>query len=185
MEYYDILDEDGTPTGSRAGRREVHARGLLHGAAHLWIFNSRGDLLLQLRAPGKDSHPGLWDISVAGHIDAGEGPESAAVREAREELGLAVRPGELLPHGKRTSLLVSGDGGFIDREISWVFLLHCEKPVEQFVLQSVEVSRVRWFGREELLSALDEPMPAGFLVPHDRSYYLDVLERVRREAGLH
>lgn len=187
MEYYDILDEEGRPTGRTAARREVHARGLLHGAAHLWIFNSRGEILLQKRAPGKDSHPGLWDVSVAGHIDAGEEPETAAVREALEEIGLIIEKWDLELHRKRTSLLVSGEGSFVDREIVWVYLLRREEPAERFHPRPGEVSSIRWFDQGELRGmlagdAVAEGGGCGLLVPHDLNYYLDILNRVRREV---
>jgi hypothetical protein len=54
-------------------RHLVHADGDYHGAVHVWIYvESTGELLLQKRADRKDSWPGLWDISSAGHISAGD-----------------------------------------------------------------------------------------------------------------
>ncbi len=51
----------------------MHADGDYHGAVHVWIYvESTGELLLQKRADRKDSWPGLWDISSAGHISAGD-----------------------------------------------------------------------------------------------------------------
>jgi hypothetical protein len=54
-------------------RHLVHADGDYHRAVHVWIYvESTGELLLQKRADRKDSWPGLWDISSAGHISAGD-----------------------------------------------------------------------------------------------------------------
>jgi hypothetical protein len=54
-------------------RHLVHADGDYHAAVHVWIYvESTGELLLQKRADRKDSWPGLWDISSAGHISAGD-----------------------------------------------------------------------------------------------------------------
>ena len=72
----------------RQERRDtVHERGLLHRAVHVFIFNKRGELFLQKRSRLKDMHPGCWDSSAAGHLDAGEGYEACAGRELEEEAG--------------------------------------------------------------------------------------------------
>jgi isopentenyldiphosphate isomerase len=54
-------------------RGEVHRDGDYHRAVHVWIFvETTQQLLLQLRSDDKDSWPGQWDISSAGHISAGD-----------------------------------------------------------------------------------------------------------------
>ena len=55
---------------------------------HLHVFNSAGDIYLQKRPEWKDIQPGKWDTAVGGHIDYGETPEEALLREVREELGI-------------------------------------------------------------------------------------------------
>ncbi|MEI7929829.1 MAG: NUDIX domain-containing protein, partial [Verrucomicrobiales bacterium] len=87
-EVFDVVDGNDQVTG-QATRAEVHAKGLLHRAVHVFVFNRRGDLLLQKRSHLKDSHPGVWDSSVSGHVDSGEDYESAAVRELEEEMGIS------------------------------------------------------------------------------------------------
>jgi 16S rRNA (adenine1518-N6/adenine1519-N6)-dimethyltransferase len=87
-ERFDVVDEHDQVIGT-APRAEVHARGLLHRATHVLVFNKRGDLLLQQRSALKDVHPGLWDSSASGHLDAGEDYAAAAVRELEEEMGIA------------------------------------------------------------------------------------------------
>jgi len=86
-EMFDVVDEEDRVTG-RAERKEVHARGLLHRAVHVFVVNRRGEVLLQKRSRFKDMHPGVWDSSAAGHLDAGENYAAAAVRELEEELGI-------------------------------------------------------------------------------------------------
>ncbi|PPD72659.1 hypothetical protein GOBAR_DD30432 [Gossypium barbadense] len=66
---------------------DVHRDGDYHKAVHVWIFaESTQELLLQKRADCKDSWPGLWDISSAGHISAGDSSLITAQRELQEEL---------------------------------------------------------------------------------------------------
>lgn len=94
-EIFDVVDADDQVTG-QSTRGEVHAKGLLHRAVHVFVVNRRGELLLQQRSRLKDAHPGVWDSSVAGHLDAGEGYEAAAVRELEEEMGISgVVPEEI------------------------------------------------------------------------------------------
>ncbi len=88
-EIFDVVDADDAVTGT-ATRGEVHAQRLMHRAVHVFVFNKHGDLLLQKRSRLKDLCPGLWDSSVSGHLDSGEGYEAAAVRELGEEMGIAA-----------------------------------------------------------------------------------------------
>ena len=87
-EIFPIVDEEGRVIGS-ATRGECHSSSkLLHPVVHLHVFNSAGDIYLQRRPTWKDIQPGKWDTAVGGHIDYGETPEEALLREVREELGI-------------------------------------------------------------------------------------------------
>mgnify|MGYP002543043038 CR=1 FL=1 len=89
LEFFDILDENGNKTGKIKERSLVHEDGDIHGTVHIWIRRKteKGyDLLLQKRSKEKDSFPGCYDISSAGHISAGDEPLETALRELEEEL---------------------------------------------------------------------------------------------------
>lgn len=102
-ELFDVVDENDQITG-QAIRNEVHRQGLRHRAVHLFVFNRCGELFLQKRSHLKDVHPGAWDSSAAGHLDAGETYEAAARRELEEELGLTAEVEKIaeLPASART-----------------------------------------------------------------------------------
>ena len=74
-EIFDIVDENGQPTGETVTRSQAHAEGIRHRTAHIWVVREKGDkieVLLQKRAMNKDSFPGRYDTSSAGHIQAGD-----------------------------------------------------------------------------------------------------------------
>ena len=86
------MDEEGRVVGA-ATRGECHnGSRLLHPVVHLHVFNSQGEVYLQKRPEWKDIQPGKWDTSVGGHMDYGETPEEALVREVGEELGIRQPP---------------------------------------------------------------------------------------------
>jgi 16S rRNA (adenine1518-N6/adenine1519-N6)-dimethyltransferase len=86
-EAFPVVDQHDQVTGAVA-RSQVHANNLLHRAVHMLIFNSAGEIFLQLRSRWKDRHPLAWDSSAAGHVSAGEEYDQSAARELREELGI-------------------------------------------------------------------------------------------------
>jgi len=90
-ELLDVVDECDRVTGVKT-RGEIHARGLMHRAVHILVFNPRRDLLVQKRSILKDENPGLWDSSCAGHVDSGETYAACARRELGEELGMVSIP---------------------------------------------------------------------------------------------
>ena len=87
-EIFPLVDEQGNVIG-QATRSECHSGSkLLHPVIHLHVFNEEGKLFMQKRSASKDIQPNKWDSSVGGHIDLNETPQQAALREAREEIGL-------------------------------------------------------------------------------------------------
>lgn len=140
MEYLDIVDENGVPTGKIAERTAAHKQGLRHRTSHVWILRERAgkvEVLLQKRSQNKDSFPGCYDISSAGHIPAGVDFIPSALRELKEELGCSVSENELIYCGQRR---FSYDGvfhgkEFHDRQVSNVYALWLDRRPEDFVLQ--------------------------------------------------
>lgn len=86
-EIFDVVDAEDRVIG-QAPRSEVHARGMLHRAVHILVFNTRGELLVQRRSASKDEFPLCFTTSASGHVSAGESYEESAPRELEEELGL-------------------------------------------------------------------------------------------------
>jgi isopentenyldiphosphate isomerase len=128
-EPFDLVDADGAPLGVVKPRGLVHRDGDWHQSVHLWVVfdGASPHVLLQRRAYDKDTHPGRVDVSVAGHLRAGESPRDG-LREAEEEVGLVVRPEDCVALGLRRSAYVGE--GFADREIQHVFLVRTSVAFE-------------------------------------------------------
>lgn len=90
MELLDVLDENGVATGEILPREEIHKKGLWHRAIVVAIVNEENEILLQQRSEKKEKNAGMWDISVAGHISAGQDSLSAAAREINEEVSVLL-----------------------------------------------------------------------------------------------
>jgi isopentenyl-diphosphate delta-isomerase type 1 len=133
-EIFDVVNERDEVVG-QAPRREVHARGLLHRAVHVLVFNVRGEVFLQKRSMKKDKHPGVWDSSASGHVDSGEDYDACAVRELREEIGLAIAH---QPH----RLFKLDACAETDAEFVWVYRCESEGP---FTLHPDEIDEGAWF----------------------------------------
>lgn len=169
MEFFDIVNEKGEPTGEIVERTEAHAKGIMHRTAHIWVlrrFEGRWQVLLQKRSLEKDSFPGGLDTSSAGHIQAGDEVVESAVRELGEELSIHAQPEDLNPIGSfRVDLdLVFHGMPFRDQEVAFVFTY--EKPVDiaALTLQTEEVSAVEWHDYEETVQAVEHEDPR-FVIP--------------------
>lgn len=141
IELIDVLTPDGAPTGIVKPKPDVHRDGDWHRCAHVWIVASDGRLLLQRRALAKENWPGLWDISVAGHVSAGESATEAAIRETFEEIGLVIAAEELIHIGTlRYSTRLRDD--YIENEFHEVHILRRDVDLETLVLDPLEVAGV-------------------------------------------
>ena len=189
MEIFDIVNENGMPTGETIERNEAHRKGICHRTVHIWVVRKDGDkcqLLLQKRAAYKDSFPGCYDTSSSGHIHAGDEPITSALRELYEELGITAHESDLNFAGRFHVAYEKEFYGkmFRDNEVAFVYVY--TKPVEisSLTLQKEEVESVKWFDMEEIQHAL-EPRDSRFCVPTD-GFKLAVKwckENIQRIAG--
>ena len=167
-ELLDVLDSSDQPTAEIQPRNLVHKLGLRHQAAHVWIINSRDELLIQRRAPTKKSHPNLWDISVAGHVSAGDTPLTAALREITEEIGIIPKPADLKYLFTVTQQETLNQGTYLNREFQHVYLVHLDLDLSRLKLQTSEVSQVKYIPVDELKQLVNSGDPS--FVPHPQEY---------------
>lgn len=118
-----------------------------------YVLLRRGDqVLLQLRQ-GTGYMDGHWVAGAAGHLEQGETAAQAAVREAREELGIAIDPADLRP----LTVMQRTDGTTNPREqrVDWFFAAD-RWAGEPQVQEAAKCAAVQWFSLRELPT----PIPA-------------------------
>lgn len=144
-ELFPVVDDTGKIIGE-ATRSECHnGSKILHPVIHLHIFNQDGLLFLQKRSPLKDIQPNKWDSSVGGHIDLGETPEQAVLREAKEELGISIEDFKYI-----TQYIIETDQ---ERELTYCFFSVYNGP---FHIDNNEVTEGRFWALDEIQSQINQ-----------------------------
>lgn len=167
MELLDIRREDGSLTGEVRERSIAHENGDLHGTSHVWIVR-RGktenwEVLMQKRSKNKDSFPGCYDISSAGHISSGYDYRESALRELEEELGICAEPEDLQYGFMHLGYAEANFYGkpFKNAEVSAVYIYDKEVDITKLKLQEEEVESVRWMDYEVALKEIREENRQG------------------------
>lgn len=191
IEMFPLCDEDGNFTGELKGRTAVHRDGDLHGGSHIWIIEKHAGVtrvLLQKRSDDKDSFPGCYDCSCAGHVDAGENFLSTAIRELKEELSIDAREEELEFLFKQR---VGGEYNFYgerfaNNEVNFVYLLKKHVDIEKLTFQKEEIQGLCWKNVDEVLEILkkqderESHGEKGVYAPGSYCIWTDEFEKVLR-----
>ena len=173
-ELIDILTPEGKLTGKTALKSEAHKNGWFHATVHVWLFTSNEKILLQKRALTKKVFPGLWDISVAGHIGAGETVLTSAKREVFEEIGLQLKERDLIKIGTRIHQ-VSHANGIQDNEHHHVFITELKAPISTLKIQLEEVEAIKLFDLEILRNTQKHE---NILLSRFHDYYVSVYDKI-------
>ena len=169
-ELIDVLDENGIKTGTIATRKEVHKKGLWHRAIVVAIINEKNEILLQQRSANKEKNAGMWDISSAGHISAGQDSVMAATREINEEvsvnIGFNVEVKEFRYMYSFRKQQVFGDD-FIENQFYDFFILRQNGLNKASInFQESEVQDIKFV----TISELNDLRKSSNLVPRDEVY---------------
>jgi isopentenyldiphosphate isomerase len=179
-EQWQLYDNQGNAlVGQGATKDEVFCKGLLHGAAHVWIWRiNEGDVevLLQKRAANKQTWPNKFDISAAGHIDLGEEPLIAALRETKEEIGLIVNKADLKLININYAYMVA-ENKAIEHEFQWVYLLNISSSFD-FTIQKSEVACLEWKKLDLFKAEVNDKHTQDLYVPHGGIYFQTVINAI-------
>lgn len=141
MEYWDVLDENGNPTGEIMKKydEKVFERGLYHLGSDLWPINSENKILIQKRSSQKRLEPNVWAMT-GGSVIIGENSKQTIIRESKEELDINV-------NGDDLKLITRFKTGNV-----WIdtYIIKKDYDISEMKFKEDEVSEVKWASFEEI-----------------------------------
>lgn len=156
-------------------KSDAHKNGWFHPSTHIWFYTNNREVLLQQRAKNKDTHPMLWDVSVAGHIGAGEDVLDSALREIEEEIGIKVNKADLQKIGYFKEVHKHSDD-LIDCEYHHTFLCELKVPFNSLTKQESEVKALQLMSISQFETELKNKTLCKKYVPHSDKYYSFVIK---------
>ncbi|MEY8759241.1 isopentenyl-diphosphate Delta-isomerase [Chryseobacterium tongliaoense] len=130
-------------------KQQAHINGLLHRAFSVFLFNRKGEMLLQKRASEKYHSPGQWTNAVCSHPRKDETYLEGANRRVKEELGIVTELSE------KFNFIYKADvgGGLWEHELDHVFTGNYDAD---FNLNKEEVEEIRYISMENLDQEISE-----------------------------
>ena len=169
-ELIDILTPEGKPTGKTALKSEAHKNGWFHATAHIWFFTSNKKILLQKRALTKKVFPGIWDISVAGHIGAGE-----AINATMGNSINWFKSRKNAPNADTRIHQVEHKNGIKDNEHQHVFIAELKVALATLNMQREEVDGLELW---DLRVLKETKNLQKVLLPQFHKYYSSVYDKI-------
>lgn len=179
MEYIEILNEYGINQGQILSRDETHKQGLWHKGFIGVLVNSDDEVLMQQRSNEKDKFPGMWDLSAAGHVIAGEDAYSALIRELSEEIGAYVTR-DITAKNCRFLESFKNIHTYFDKKLNqqvdekcWyaLFMVKIEQDINSFKFNDNEVKNVKWLSIYDIKKLKNENKL------HPRTEWIEIVER--------
>lgn len=182
-EYLDVCNEEGHPDGRVVVRSEVHRLQEWHRVVLVWIINSKGEILLSRRAEHLNLFPGLWDVTVSGHVSAGEEPTPTAIREVKEEIGLELQAKDLRFTDNLADRLPTSVPGRKHQEYDFIYVVQRDVKAEDLALQAAEILEARWVTPDAYEAELRDPVGHRQHSQRKDDVYWAVLNAARRLRG--
>ncbi len=171
MELIKVIDENGNFTGKIMDKEKVHDLNLLHWEVGILIINDKKQILLQKRSANKRFEPNKWAL-CAGHVDADEEIEQAALREINEEIGLKISINELHLFEEMEVKKLKQNS-----RITKFYYVICNKKEDEFIIQKEELSEVKWFYIDDVISMIKN-QDESIVFKEDRLYLFEKIKRI-------
>ena len=175
-EFLEIYSPHGKKTGQKESKFNIHLNGFFHATVHVWIFTRNGNILIQKRSKKKELNPGIWDVSVAGHVEFDESIKKAAKREAFEEIGININTKNLLKIGVYKSINIHPK--VIDKEFHHTYVLEVDDGLIDINHKNQEVDDLKFISIIEMENLIKKRNKKIF-IGKNREYYQDVFEKVK------
>ena len=124
-------------------KMEAHQKALLHRAFSVFVFNKKGELMLQQRALDKYHSPGLWTNTCCSHQRSGESNLQAGKRRLQEEMGFECSLRELFYFVYKAPF----DNGLTEHELDHVMVGHYDADP---MINPTEVASFKWMPMEDI-----------------------------------
>lgn len=130
-------------------KMEAHEKAVLHRAFSVFIFNKKGELMLQQRAAHKYHSPLLWTNTCCSHQRNGESNLEAGVRRLQEEMGFTAAIKEVFSFIYKAPF----DNGLTEHELDHVLIGYFDDEPN---LNKEEAEAYKWMTLEDVKSDIDE-----------------------------
>jgi len=173
-EYIEIYSKNGKPTGEKLLKSKIHKEGLFHATVHLWIFCCKDEILIQKRSKNKETNPGIWDVSVAGHIKYQENIIDAVIRESIEETGVLIDKKKL----KKIGIFFNEEiyNTIIDREFHHTYIYNTERDKVNLDFKNNEVDQLKFITYNEMKHLINNSNE--YFIGSNKNYYKCVMEAI-------
>ena len=171
MELLEYFNENNTKKIGNAERDYVHKNDLWHREVAVWVMNEKNEILLQKRSANKKQYPNKYAV-CAGHIDVGEKPEMAAIRELEEETGIKIAIDDLI------AIDVFKNKQNENNHFKYTYLVFTNKKIQEMTMQKEEVSELKYITLKELEDMI---INEDEMLTFSKKYYAKIILKFLKE----
>ena len=178
---FEVLDDQGHKSGQVLDRKTVHDQELWHATVNVWIINTKGEVLLQLRGKHVELHPNVWDVAVGTHVRPNEDPTDSAVRCLQTELGVTITKDQLKHLFNVQSVNPLNKSGKMHRSLGHVFLLKRDMELSDFTYDQEHIAQLAWKPLLEVMGEVGSVDTATNYYPRPGNYFPQLFDAMQAE----
>lgn len=179
----EVLDEQGHTTGQVLDRQAVHAQELWHATVNVWIINTQGQVLVQLRGKDLELNPSVWDVAIGTHVRPGEDPTDAAIRCLQTELGVTIDKAQL-QHLFNIQSAHPVEKDKVHCTLAHVFLLKRDLDLSDFTYNTKKIAQLVWKPLINVMGEVGSTQTAANYYPRTSDYYSKLFDALQTEMQL-